>query len=72
MPKILVSGSGSVGFGGGFGYTGPESGISLKGQIGWSDLAVPGGIGGGFGAIGGGFGGFGLELARKVRSVDLT
>jgi hypothetical protein len=59
MRTITIVGSGSVGFGGGFGGTGPESGISLKGQISWSDLAVPGGIGGGFGAVGGGFGGFG-------------
>jgi hypothetical protein len=65
MSMISVIGSGSVGFGCGFGGTGPESGISLKGQIGWSDLAVPGGIGGGFGAVGGGFGDFGYGISWK-------
>jgi hypothetical protein len=56
MRTITIIGSGSVGFGGGFDGTGPESGISLKGQISCSDLAVPAGVGGGFGAVGGGFG----------------
>ncbi len=36
---------------------GPESGISSKGQICWSDLAVPGGLGGGFGGFWSAFGG---------------